>query len=341
MAAQKIALIMNGVTPDGPNALQTALRNAGAEVDVFDVRAMHQDGEKFIRNTDGAAIGTAGYASVARIIQGGVAGDSEKSWALQAMFENAGAKPYISVDAARRITDKIACHNWLTDKNVAVFPAYSVSKGSFEERDMLAAHIGALGEPPYIVRKNIGSAALSLQLAPSATDAIASVEHYLPQSDVIIQQRPARLDAATATRYGLPVTEAENRSYQFRVILVDGKIFGANIAYSEPNGFGLNIAQGATFKPVPLASMPPEILSLAMKAAKVHGLKVAAVDIALDHHSRPRVLDMNASPDLSFANEQGETLSDAVAGSIAALALEGRKANAYRSSSSANAKPAR
>ena len=103
---------------------------------------------------------------------------------------------------------------------------------------------------------------------------------------------------------------------------MDGKPFGANICYSEPDKFGLNPAQGSTFKPIPEEKIPPAILSLASSAAQAHGLRIAAVDIAMDGHI-PRIVDMNASPDLSFTNARGKKLNHALAKSIQELALSG------------------
>jgi len=328
----KIALIANGITKDDPEALETILRSNHQDVDIFDVRTMEPTATGWaIREGDILKpIDPSGYGLVARIIQGGKAGDSEKSWQLQQLFENHGAKPYISVKAARGITDKILCRDVLNKNEVPTFSARTFAKDGEEDFATMAAKLEAFA-PPYVVRKSLGSGKDSRVVVATVPEAIAAAEAFRhpPEpngiaSGVVIHPLPARLNQEIADRYQLgEIGELDKRSYQFRVTSVDGNIFGANLVYSQPNGFGLNAAQGAQFHSVPLEMMPPEVLVLARKAAKAHQLNIAAVDIAFDNQSDPQVLDMNASPDLNFANEQGKLLKSALADSLRAKAMEG------------------
>lgn len=340
MAPKKIALIANGISNDDPDALENILRNGEQEVDIFDVRAIRPTENGFAVEENGQlkSIDPTGYGAVARIIKGGVSGDTEKSWVLQKFFEDHGAKPHISIDAARNITDRILCKNVLASKRVATIPSITLGKDELKEQEFIKAEIGTLGEPTYIIRKSIGSGKDSLTMAASVDDAIVAIEKYRNppgehpvKSGVVIHKPSPKLDAETIHRYGLEgVTDPLDRTYQFRIIVVDGKTFGSNICYSEPGKFGLNPAQGSTFKAIPEESVPTEILSLAKKAADAHGLKIAAVDIAMDEESKPRVMDMNASPDLSFRNARGEQLKHAVATSIQNMVMDGPQLEDYR-----------
>ncbi len=337
--SKKIALIANGITKDDPEALETILRNNGQVVDIFDVRSVRPTATGFEVQEDGISksIDPTGYAVVMRIIKGGVSGDTEKSWALQKFFEDAGAKPHIGIEAARKITDKILCKGVLTEEGVSTFPSIAIGKEEAKDRQVIEAEINALGEPPYIVRKSLGSGKDSLVITASMDDALSAMERYRNppgenpvRSGVIIHKLSPKLESNAVQKYGLGnITEPEKRSYQFRIILVDGKVFGTNICYSEPEKFGLNPAQGATFKAISEESVPIEVLTLAKRAADAHELKIAAVDIALDSQSQPHILDMNASPDLSFTNARGAQLKYAVAQSIQNMMIEGKRAEAY------------
>ena len=178
MAAKKIALLANGISVNDPEALEVLLRAKGLEVDLFDVRSMQQTGAGFEIDDDGATrkVDAAGYAFVMRIIKGGVSGDTAKSWALQKLFEDAGATPHISVEAAEKITNKILCQKVLADKNISSFAMATVE--SADKRAITTNEIEALGQPPYVVRKNVGSGKDSLAIVASPEEALHAAEQY-------------------------------------------------------------------------------------------------------------------------------------------------------------------
>lgn len=325
---KKIALIVNGVTGQDPEpeTLESILAAAGEQVDVFDVHSI-QETRKGFALVDGAGqreINPQGYDAVARVIRGARPGDTEKSWALQKFFEAAGAAPHISVEAARRVTDKILCRKFLSDRFSILSAAVTITVDDTRDADTLRQDIEQLGAPPYAVRKSIGSGSKCLNIVQNAEEALQAVHTYknppgenpVPRG-ALIHTLPPMMSAKVAERYGLhDVAELEKCSHHFRVVVVNEKIFSAHICYSKPGKFGLNPAQGASFHAFDPELLPEDALTHALYAASAMELPVAAIDITFDSSAQACVLDMNASPDLSQVNHAGLSLKHAFATSI-------------------------
>ncbi|WP_456085772.1 30S ribosomal protein S6--L-glutamate ligase [Microbulbifer bruguierae] len=88
------------------------------------------------------------------------------------------------------------------------------------------------------------------------------------------------------------IREAQGKD--LRLFVVDGKVFAAIQREAAPGEFRANIHQGGTASVVKIL---PEERKLAIKAAKVLGLKVAGVDI-IRSKKGPLLLEVNSSPGL-------------------------------------------
>ncbi|WP_255463596.1 30S ribosomal protein S6--L-glutamate ligase [Microbulbifer sp. YPW1] len=108
------------------------------------------------------------------------------------------------------------------------------------------------------------------------------------------------------------IREAQGKD--LRLFVVDGKVFAAIQREAAPGEFRANIHQGGTASVVKVL---PEERKLAIKAAKVLGLKVAGVDI-IRSKKGPLLLEVNSSPGLEGI--ESATRKD-VAGSMI-LAIE-------------------
>jgi len=91
-------------------------------------------------------------------------------------------------------------------------------------------------------------------------------------------------------------------------------------AYGKFESFARETAESLTRS----TSGAGEALNESMELSRENAEAVVEVsNIAFDNQSDPQVLDMNASPDLNFANEQGKLLKSALADSLRAKAMEG------------------
>lgn len=328
MAAKtkRIALIVNGDLHEGPDTLENILSSQGHSVTRFHVREISPVDGGFEIAQDGGRqkIDPSQYDVVARVISGAKTGDTERSWALQEFFVQHGAAPHIDIEQSRVVTDKILCREALRQKGVPAIAAVSIGIDQDFDAAAIKEDIAHLGNPPFAVRKSLGSGKSCVRIAHTTDEAVALAQGFRTPSKedgvsrgAIIHQLPPKLSQESAGRYGLAdIPQIEERTHHFRVVIVDGKIFGANISYSEPGEFGLNPAQGANFKPLDPKLLPKGLAKLAATAAKELGLKVAAIDVVIGREG-PQILDMNANPDLSQTNHQGQSLKQAFATSVA------------------------
>ena len=324
--SKRIAVIVNGATENSPESLEQTLLNNGCQVDLFDVHKMRStsDGFEIQRGENWEKIDPAKYDIVCRVIKGAVSGDTEKSWELQAYFENGGAKPHISVESAKKITDKVICRNALIDCGVPVTSAVVIPVDEKKEPFEFQSAIKELGDPPFAVRKSLGSGKGCVQIAATADEAMSIVMNNRspkgPNGVIrgsIVHTLPKPMDIVAAEKYQISgVDNIDKRPHHFRVVIIDGEVFATHVCLSEVGKFGLNPAQGTMLAPVSPQLLPEKIMELANNAANAIGLKVAAIDIAMGLNQLPQVLDMNANPDLSQVNHQGISIKQAFAASI-------------------------
>jgi ribosomal protein S6--L-glutamate ligase len=86
----------------------------------------------------------------------------------------------------------------------------------------------------------------------------------------------------------------EAQGADLRAFVIDGKVVASMMRKAAPGDFRSNLHRGGTAEKVKLS---PEERSIAVRAAKVLGLRVAGVDILRSNHG-PLVMEVNASPGL-------------------------------------------
>lgn len=315
---KRIALIVNEVStnPQEGKPLEDVLRDSGNLVDIFDVNSLSETNINEIKFNE--------YGLVVRLVKSGARGDSEKSWDLQRRFEQEEVESYISVEDAISVTDKIKCKERLTGNGVSTFLSVTVDPKEDKDRREIENSVTALGKPPYAVRMSIGSGKKALVRANNLDEVHKALDNFKelkPPRGTIIHKLTPLMDETIAEKYGLKdLTELEKRHYHFRIIVIDGKIFSANIFYTNPGEFGLNRVQGGNFQEIDDKIISQNIKEIARLSAMSLNLKLAAIDIALDENLEPHVLDMNASPDFS----RDEELKKGIARSIGQAAMQSR-----------------
>ncbi|MBN1314909.1 MAG: RimK family alpha-L-glutamate ligase [Anaerolineales bacterium] len=103
------------------------------------------------------------------------------------------------------------------------------------------------------------------------------------------------------------IAEAHNRD--IRVIVVGEKVIAAMERKAPPGDFRANIHRGGSAKPLELDQ---QTQNLAIKAAKIHGLQFAGVDIIITQRG-PAVMEVNSSPGLNgIEKTTGVDVADSV-----------------------------
>lgn len=321
---KKIAFIVNG-DPDDPSkpSLVKEMRKRGLSVDVINLaQVSERGGEYFIqRETGEEKIAPNNYSTIVRSIMGGIPGDTDKSLRLQKYLENYGVLPQISSSAIENIADKIKCGTLLQQSGPVTVPSIYVKLGEL----LPELEVEALGLP-CIVKKSIGSGKGSVVIANTLEEVRSATAHYGSEAvprGVVIQKYVPNMTQQIADY--LEVDPA-NRSCHFRVTVINGEPFGANVLYSQPGEYSLNPEQGATSKSIWLEKLPEGVVNTALRAigafSKYSSPRVAAVDVILDEKGRPQVLDMNVSPNPTLTNERGKMLMEGIADDVRSMTLE-------------------
>ena len=104
------------------------------------------------------------------------------------------------------------------------------------------------------------------------------------------------INAIKSLRANLLVQEyvKEARGKDLRCFVIDGKVVASIQREAAPGEFRANIHQGGTAS---IVKISPEERRLALKAARILGLKVAGVDI-IRSSKGPLLLEVNSSPGL-------------------------------------------
>jgi len=92
-----------------------------------------------------------------------------------------------------------------------------------------------------------------------------------------------------------------DNAHEYRVLILNGKIG----AYEEKiktdkNEFRGNVHLGAMEKFFDIASIPPDIKEISIKAAKVLGIEVAGVDVVVDGNGKAWLVEVNRGPGLTY-----------------------------------------
>ncbi len=138
--------------------------------------------------------------------------------------------------------------------------------------------VRSVGGPPVIIKLNRSTQGRGVILAPNYRTVEAVLSRLRRLKQLVLAQEF--------------VAEAEGSDT--RVIVVGGRCVAAMQRTASVGEYRSNLHRGGTAVAVPI---DPEISHLACRAAQVHQLDVAGVDI-IQSHRGPLVLEVNSSPGL-------------------------------------------
>lgn len=193
--------------------------------------------------------------------------------AMLRQFETLGTYSLNSSNAIANSRDKLLAHQLLTRGKIAMpRTAFGHSPGS--TKDLISIVNGA----PLIVKLLQGSQGESVVLAETNKAAQAVIQAFRGLGANFIVQE----------------FEKESSGRDVRAMVLGNKVIAAMERRGEPGEFRSNIHQGGKGYIVKLTS---EERKIAIKAAKILGLKFAGVDM-LRTDEGPKILEVNSSPGL-------------------------------------------
>ena len=193
--------------------------------------------------------------------------------AVVRQFEMTGAFCLNSANAIGNSRDKLLAHQLMAMSGLPM-PTTAFASSPHDTDDLLAM----VGGPPLVVKLLRSSQGKGVVLAENKKSA-SSVIDALRNADAnfLVQQFVA--DAA---------------GQDIRCIVLDGKVIATMRRQAPSDDFRANLHKGGTAHEVKISS---EERKMAVKAAKVMGLKFAGVDL-LRSEKGPLLLEVNSSPGL-------------------------------------------
>ncbi len=193
--------------------------------------------------------------------------------AVVRQFEAGGVLTTASSDAIAVSRDKLHSLQLMTRAGLAT-PRSAI----IAQPEALYAAVHAVGGLPVVVKQIQGTQGRGVVLA-----------HQLGDIAALVRQARARNRQILLQEY---IAEAAGRD--LRVIVVNGQCVAAMERRAGHGEFRANLHRGGTAVPVELDAAT---CRLAKRAAEVHGLSVAGVDL-LQSSRGPLVLEVNSSPGL-------------------------------------------
>ena len=193
--------------------------------------------------------------------------------ALARQFESMGVYTVNSSSSISQSRDKLYSLQLML-KNGVNIPTTGFANSPMDTNDL----IDMVGGAPLIVKLLEGTQGRGVVLAETKKAAESVI------------------NAFKALRANLLVQEfiKEANGKDLRCFIIDGKVVASIQREAAPGEFRANVHQGGTAS---IVKITPEERSLAMKAAKTLGLKVAGVDIIRSKNG-PLLLEVNSSPGL-------------------------------------------
>jgi ribosomal protein S6--L-glutamate ligase len=193
--------------------------------------------------------------------------------AIVRQFELQGVFTIVQSETLLRCRDKRTCMQHLCAQGILV-PDSVITNNSQE----LRTAIRMVGPPPVIIKLLNSTQGLGVVLGESDNSAESIMEAFLQTGEKVILQEFVR----------------EVNGSDIRVFIIDEKIVATMERVAAPGEFRSNLHRGAAARPIYLTD---DECAVALKAAKVMGLKVAGVDL-LRSAKGPMILEVNASPGL-------------------------------------------
>ena len=193
--------------------------------------------------------------------------------ALARQFESMGIYTTNSSAAITRSRDKLYSLQLLLEKGISI-PTTGFANSPMDTNDL----IEMVGGAPLIVKLLEGAQGRGVVLAETKKAAESVINAFKAVgANLLVQEF---------------IKEAEGKD--IRCFVIDGKVVASIQREAAPGEFRANLHQGGTAS---LVRIKPEERALAIKAAKVMGLKVAGVDIIRSKNG-PLLLEVNSSPGL-------------------------------------------
>lgn len=208
--------------------------------------------------------------------------------AIVRQFETLGTYSINSSLAINRSRDKLRSHQLLAMKGIDM-PITGIAHAPGDVDDL----IHTVGGTPLIIKLIEGTQGVGVVLAETKKAAESVIQTLMGLNANIIVQEFIK----------------EAGGSDIRCFVVGDKVIAAMERKAAPGEFRANIHRGGKAQPIKISKMEREV---AVKAAKVMGLKMAGVDI-LRSERGPLVLEINSTPGLEGI--EGSTEKD-VAGMI-------------------------
>jgi ribosomal protein S6--L-glutamate ligase len=193
--------------------------------------------------------------------------------AVVRQFEMTGAFCLNSATAIANSRDKLLAHQLMAMSSLPM-PVTAFASSPHDTDDL----IEMVGGPPLIVKLLYSSQGKGVVLAENKKSAQSVIDAFRnADANFLVQQFIA--DAA---------------GQDVRCIVLDGKVIATMRRQAPSDDFRANLHKGGTAHPVKITS---EERRMAVKAARIMGLKFAGVDI-LRSEEGPLLLEVNSSPGL-------------------------------------------
>lgn len=194
--------------------------------------------------------------------------------AIVRQFESLGTYTLTSAEGIRRSRDKLLAHQLLARGQVPM-PITVFGRSVEDTKDMISMVKGA----PLILKLLQGSQGESVILAETGKAAKAVIQAFRGLKTDFIVQEYIKESAGT----------------DIRVIVLDNKVIAAMERRSQDGDFRSNIHQGGKASRIKLTV---EEKRIAVKAARMLGLKFAGVDLLRTNEGPTKVIEVNSSPGL-------------------------------------------
>lgn len=193
--------------------------------------------------------------------------------ALTRHFESMGVYSLNSSSAISQSRDKLFSLQLLQGSGISI-PTTGFASSPMDTNDL----IQMVGGAPLIVKLLEGTQGKGVVLAETKKAAESVINAFKAlQANLLVQEF---------------IKEAQGKD--LRLFVIDGKVVAAIERTAAPGEFRANIHQGGSAS---IVKVTPEEKKLALKAAKITGLKVAGVDVIRSSRG-PLLLEVNSSPGL-------------------------------------------